>query len=174
MKILYIIIGIIGVILLVAALLPKTIKISVETTINAPQATVREYVKHIKNQEYYSVRVMADPNIKLDYSGTDGTVGFTSVWDSKEKNVGAGSQTITSIDEGNSYTVQIDFLRPMKATNFATTTLTNISGTETKVSTLFEGKTARPFNLLSLCFSPMVRKDMEKILSNLKTILEKK
>jgi hypothetical protein len=33
---------------------------------------------------------MMDPNAKMEYKGTDGTVGFISAWDSKIKYVGKG------------------------------------------------------------------------------------
>ena len=43
--------------------------------VNKPKQQVFDYVKLIKNQEQYSVWVMKDPNIKIVYTGTDGTVG---------------------------------------------------------------------------------------------------
>ncbi len=38
---------------------------------------------------------MMDPNVKLIYTGTDGTVGFKSAWSSDVKNVGVGEQEAT-------------------------------------------------------------------------------
>lgn len=82
-----------------AAILPKEFKLEVETSINKPQTVVWNYVKLIKNQENYSVRVMADPAINLVYNGTDGQVGFVSSRSSEMENVGVGAQEIIAIDE---------------------------------------------------------------------------
>ena len=42
-----------------------------------------------------------DPNIKTDFRGTDGTVGFISAWDSNNiKNVGKGEQEILNMVDG--------------------------------------------------------------------------
>lgn len=159
--------------LIIAAVLPKTAKIHVETVINAPKSQVRDYVSKIKNQENYSVWVMADPSAKPTYTGVDGTVWFIAAWDSQVKNVGKGAQEITSIQEGTSYDVELRFERPMKAINYAQTTLEDLWNNQTKVINTFQGDTPRPFNLMSLLFMPKLRKDMQTNLDNLKVILEK-
>lgn len=173
MQIILGIIIIIVIILIVAAVLPKTTKIHVETTINTSKAQVRDYVSKIKNQENYSVRVMADPDSKMTYTGTDGTVWFIATWDSEMKNVGKGAQEIIKIEEGTSYEVELRFERPMKAVNYAQTILEDLWNNQTKVNNTFQWSTPRPFNLMSIFFMPKLRKDMETNLDNLKVILEK-
>ena len=71
-----IIIGLVGLILLMASMMEKEYSLSSSIIINRPQNVVFDYVKHLKNQERYSKWVMADPNVKLTYTGIDGTVGF--------------------------------------------------------------------------------------------------
>ncbi len=93
-------VSIIALLLLAAAIMKKEISISSEIIINRSQAEVFNYIKHIKNQEHYSKWVMADPNSKITYTRTDGTVGFKSAWNSQMKNVGVGEQEITKITEG--------------------------------------------------------------------------
>lgn len=173
MKILYIILGVIALILLIAAILPKKMKLSATTTINTSPEKVWEYVKLLANQKNFSVRVLADPNIKLTYWGIDGTVGATQARDSNDKNVGKGEQEITSIDEGKSYEVEIRFERPMQATNYAKTILTDGWSGTTIVTNTFRGVTPRPFNLMSYAFAPKLRKDMQHTMDNLKKELEK-
>jgi len=68
MKVLYIILGLIGSILLLGVIVPKKFTIETQVTINKPRQSIFEYVKLIKNQEYYSVRVMRDPNVQMTYS----------------------------------------------------------------------------------------------------------
>ena len=82
MIVLYIVLIILALVLIAAAIMPKSFDISADIVIEKPAAEVFNFVKHLKNQEKYSVWVMADPNVKLDYKGTDGTVGFIASWKS--------------------------------------------------------------------------------------------
>ena len=66
---LYVIIALILSLLLIAAIMPKAFTLTAETIIDKPNAEVFNFVKQIKNQENYSVWVMADPNIKNKLSG---------------------------------------------------------------------------------------------------------
>lgn len=159
--------------LIVAAVMPKTFTLSAEVIINKPVAEVFAFVKLIKNQEKYSVWVMADPNIKIVYTGTDGTVGFTSSWTSEDKNVGVGAQEIKSIKEGERYDVELRFEKPFKATNQAYTTTAAVDSNSTKVTTTFSGSNAFPMNLMIPFVKSMLLKDMNKNFANLKGILEK-
>lgn len=165
--------AIIAAILIIAAFLPKTMNIEVSTTIDAPRATVRNYVIHLANQTNYSVRVMADPDIKLTYSGVDGKVGFTQAWDSDMQNVGKGEQEITAVEKNTSYDVEVRFEKPMPGTNYAKTTLADTGNRQTLITTSFSGPTPRPFNILCPFMKPTLRKDMQQNLANLKAILEK-
>lgn len=169
---LYIFITLILVILLIAAIMPKAFTITAETVIDKPSAEVFNFVKLIKNQERYSVWVMADPNIKINYQGTDGTVGFISSWNSEDKNVGVGEQEIKSIKEGERYDVELRFEKPFKATNQAYTTTTPVSDNRTKVTTVFSGSNPFPMNLMIPMIKGMLLKDMNKNFMNLKKILE--
>lgn len=170
---LYIFLALIALILLVAAIMPKTLTISTEVIIEKPSTDVFNFVKLIKNQEQYSVWVMADPDIKITYTGTDGTVGFISSWTSENKNVGVGAQEIKAIKEGERYDVELRFEKPFKATNQAYTTTTPIGDNRTKVTTVFMGSNPFPMNLMIPMVKGMLLKDMNKNFVNLKAILEK-
>lgn len=172
MIILYILLVLVAVILLAAVLMPKALTISAEIVIERPSAEVFNYVKNIKNQEKYSVWVMADPNIKIDYKGTDGTVGFISSWTSDNKNVGVGAQEITAIKEGERYDVELRFEKPFKATNQAYTTTIPLDGNRTKVTTVFTGRNPFPMNLMIPMIKKMLLKDMNQNFVNLKKVLE--
>ena len=172
MIILYIILGVIAVIFLVAAIVPKNFTISSEIIIEKPHHEVFNYVKHLRNQEKYSVWVMADPNINIEYLGTDGTVGFISSWRSENKNVGIGAQEIKAIKEGERYDVELRFEKPFKATNQAYTTTTPVDGNRTKVTTVFTARNAIPMNLMSFMIRKMLLRDMNQNMTNLKSILE--
>ncbi len=171
-KFILILLALVAILLIVAAFLPKEFALKAETTINAPQLQVWNYVKFLANQENYSVRVMADPQVKLTYSGTDGTIGFRQARDSQMSNVGAGEQEIIAMQEWLSYDVEIRFERPMKATSYARTMLESLDAKQTKVTNTFRGSNPRPMNLVSMFFLGQVRKDMQKNMDNLKAIIE--
>jgi uncharacterized protein YndB with AHSA1/START domain len=164
----------IGVILVVGLVMPKDYEIVADIMIDRPAKDVFDYVKLIRNQEKYSKWVMADPNVKLTYTGTDGTVGFTSRWESADKNVGVGEQTLTKINEGKGYEVEIRFEKPFEGTSRATTVLESISADKTKLTNTFYTYTGFPMNLMTSLIKKMLKKDMDITLGNLKRILEAK
>lgn len=81
-------------ILLAAFFSQPEVTITGEIIINQPSRKVFDFIKQLKNQEYYNKWVMADPNMKREYKGTDGTVGFVYSWQSENKQVGKGEQEI--------------------------------------------------------------------------------
>jgi Polyketide cyclase / dehydrase and lipid transport len=171
--ILLILAAIITLLLITALIIKKDFALEKQITVNKPKAAVFNYLKLIKNQEQYSVWVMKDPNIKMVYTGTDGTVGFTSSWTSEDKNVGIGAQEIVSLKEEESMEVEIRFKKPFEATNYARTIITAVSATETKVTTTFLGKHKFPMNIMNLCMEKFVGKDMQQNLVNMKARIEK-
>ena len=92
----------------------KDMIIEKNVSVNKNINEVFSFLKQTKNQDRFSVWNMKDPNMKRDYSGTDGTKGFVYSWDSKDKNVGAGSQEIKNISEGNRIDYELRFIRPMQ------------------------------------------------------------
>lgn len=173
MKILYGILLLIVLILLIAAILPKKMELSASTTIRASKDAVWEYVKILDNQRFYSVRVMKDPNVQLTYGGVDGTVGAKQARESTDKNVGKGEQEIIKMEEWTSYEVEIRFERPMVATNYAKTVVSEWPNEETIVTNTFWWVTPWPFNLISPFIAPKLRKDMQQNMDNLKAEVEK-
>ena len=173
LTILYIIGGIIALFLIIALLTKKEFSLEKQITINKPKPEVFNYVKLLKNQEYYSVWVMKDPNIRLVYGGTDGTVGASSSWESNDKNVGIGAQEIIKMKEGESFETEIRFKKPFEATNYAVTTVSDAGNGQTKISTTFSGKSKFPMNVMNLFMAKLVGNDMQKNLENMKANLEK-
>jgi Polyketide cyclase / dehydrase and lipid transport len=159
--------------LIIALIVKKDFTLEKQVIINKPKTEVFNYLKLIRNQEQYSVWVMKDPNIKIVYTGTDGTVGFTSSWVSDDKNVGIGEQEIIRMKDGESMEVEIRFKKPFEATNYARTSVTAVDANQTKVSNLFYGKSKFPMNVMNLFMDKLVGKDMQQNLENMKNNLEK-
>lgn len=172
-KIFIVLVSIIALLLIVALFVPKKYTVSVSETINQPQPVVQAYLALLKNQEQFSEWVKADPNLHPTIEGLDGTVGATQRWNSKDNNVGEGSQTITAIT-ADRMDVDLLFIRPFKGNAKAAHIYKSISANQTEVITEFYANESYPLNLMSYFFG---RKMVEKIetqnLKNIKQILEK-
>ena len=72
-------------ILVVPIFTGKILSINRSILINKPLPEVFEYIRILKNQDYFSVWASKDPGMKKEYIGVDGTVGFVSAWDSQMK-----------------------------------------------------------------------------------------
>ena len=153
-KILYAIGALVALILIVAAIMPKDLNLESEVIIAKPKQVVFDYVKILDNQKYYSKWVMLDPNVKMSMTGTDGTVGAISAWESSMDDVGVGEQEIKTIDDGERIEYELRFKKPFEATDSAYTTFEAIDSTHTKVINGFRSKMPFPMNLMM----PMVRK----------------
>jgi uncharacterized protein YndB with AHSA1/START domain len=172
-RILLAVVGIIIIILVFDLFINKEFSLSKEIVVNKPKQQVFDYVKLIKNQEQYSVWVMKDPNIKIVYTGIDGTIGAQSSWESEDKNVGVGEQQIIELKDGESMKVELRFKKPFEGTNYATNTFTSVGDNQTKVTTTFTGKSKYPMNFMNLFMDMVLGKDMETNLNNMKTNLER-
>ena len=175
LTILGILAGIIVVLLILALIAPKAYTIQRSIIINKPRQQVFEYVKYLRNQNNYSKWVMTDPNKRMTYRGTDGTVGYASAWDSDVKQAGKGEQTIENIVEGERIDIRVVFIKPFAGvadTYIATQAVTDDT---TSVKWSFDSKMPYPMNLMLLFMSmdKMLGADMEESLDNLKRVLEK-
>lgn len=172
--ILVIILLLIVLILIIALFVKKDFASEKEVVINKPKAEVFNYIKQLKNQEYYSVWAKMDPGMKKEYKGTDGTEGFMYSWEGNSK-VGKGEQTIKKITDGQRVDFELHFIKPFESISPAYMTTEDISPTQTKVKWGMSGKMKYPFNIMGLFMNmgEMVGKDFQTGLDNLKVILEK-
>jgi uncharacterized protein YndB with AHSA1/START domain len=172
-----ILIGILILIVLVlvtALFVKKEYGVEREVTINKSKQEVFDYVKLIKNQDKYSVWSTKDPNMKKEYKGNDGEVGFVSGWDSQDGEVGAGEQEIKKIVDGERIDMELRFTRPFKATDDAYFTFESAGENATKVKWGFKGKMAYPMNimLLGMDMEKMLGDQLQTGLDNLKKLME--
>ena len=174
-RVLIVIVILIAIPLIAALFIKGDYSLEKEVAIAKPKQVVFDYIKNIKNQNNFSVWNMKDPNAKMNYTGTDGTVGFISSWDSENREVGTGEQEIKNIVEGSKIEMELRFTKPMKMQDNAYMITEAIDSTQTKVKWGFFGKTPYPMNLMCLFMDmdKMVGPDLQKGLDNLKDILEK-
>src|SRR5947208_3085155 len=127
MTVLLIIAIIVSIPLVGALFLTDEFSIEKEITINKPKQEVFNFIKIIRNSELYSKWVMADPNSKREFKGTDGTVGFVYAWDSENKQVGKGEQEITQVIEGEKINSALRFFKPFKGQAGSSMTTESVS-----------------------------------------------
>ena len=173
-----ILIGIIAIIVLtlvVALILPQKYSVKREIVINQSKELVFEYIKYLRNQDNYSSWAMLDPDMKKDFRGTDGTVGFVSAWESNNPEVGKGEQEIINIFDGKRIEFELRFIEPFQATDLAYMATENINNNITKVTWGFNGKMSYPMNLMLpfLKMEEILGNDLQDGLDKLKLILEK-
>jgi len=171
-KILIVIGALVALLLIAALFIKKEYNIVREITINKPKTEVFGCVGHLKNQDNYSKWVRMDPNMKKDFRGTDGTVGFIYAWDGNKK-AGKGEQEIKKIAEGERVDVEVRFEKPFEGIATAPIITEAISANETKVKWAMNGKSKYPLNFMNLFMDNMLGKDLETSLTTLKSILEK-
>lgn len=165
----------VALILITALFIPRHYQVERDIIINKPKDSVFQFISHLRNQNLYSVWAKADPNMKASFSGTDATVGFVSYWDSNDKNVGKGSQTITKIVPGDSMYTHLRFEVPFEAEDDSYMSTKYIDSTHTRVIWGFQGDYPYPLNIMNLFLNmeEMIGNDFKNGLSNLKLLLEK-
>lgn len=165
----------IALVLLIALFVEKDYNIEREIMINKNKAEVFEYIRLLKNQDHYSKWNMADINSIREYKGTDGTVGFYTSWDSKNKNVGKGEQTIAKIIEGERIDFDLHFIKPFEGKASSFFALSSISENQTLIKWAFKSSMPYPMNIMRVLMNmeKMLGDDLQGGLTNLKVILEK-
>lgn len=173
-KLLFVIISIVALALIIALFVEQDFK--VERSINIQgkqQEEVFNYLKHLKNQNEWSVWQQMDPEMKQSYKGQDGTVGFISAWSSQNENVGKGEQVITVLHYPNRIETALRFKEPFESSN---TAYFDIQRAESGVTVHWgiKGTTPYPFNIMGLFYNMEneMGPDLEEGLKNLKKELE--
>lgn len=171
---LYILLVIIVLIVFLSVLAPKTYNVNRNIVINKSLEDVFNFLKHLKNQEYWSPWEQKDPNLKKEFTGNDGEVGFISKWEGN-KDVGVGEQEIKEIIENDVINTHLQFFKPWKSESDAYLKVEKLDDNSTKVIWGFSGYNKFPMSIMMIFMSmdKMVGKDFEFGLNKLKGYLEK-
>mgnify|MGYP003607703147 CR=1 FL=1 len=162
--------------LLISGLFVKSdYEVNREVIINKPVREVFDYIKLLRNQDNFSKWAGMDPDMKKDYKGIDGEVGFVSSWESNNKDVGKGEQEILKIIDLERIDFEIRFIKPFKSISSAYMITDFVTENHTKVIWGFSGKMSYPMNIMLLFMNmeKMIGKDFETGLNNLKNLMEK-
>ncbi|MEW4922558.1 SRPBCC family protein [Algibacter sp. 2305UL17-15] len=174
MILLYIVLAIVAICILLVLIAPKKYDVNRNIIIDKPLPEVFQYLKFIKNQDEWSPWKKKDPDMKQEFIGTDGEIGFLSKWVGN-KDVGSGEQEITGIIKNEIIISKLRFLKPWKSESDAYLKVEEITPNKTKVIWGFSGESKPPTNVFFLFFNmdKAVGKDFEEGLASLKLILEK-
>lgn len=178
MKILgYIILAVLGVlamVLLVASRRPGDFRVERRLTIRAKSERLFALVNDFRAWADWSPWAKLDPNMKTEFSGPPSGTGASYKWVGNSK-VGEGSMRIRESVPSNKVDIQLEFLKPFKASNQCTfTLLPSADGLATTVSWTMTGKNALVSKVMGLFMDmdQLIGKDFEKGLANLKASAE--
>ena len=166
--ILFVILGFIALVLVVALFLPKEFQAGSKIAINKSSSEVYNYVSSLKNQGNFDPWSEQDPNIIRKFEGVDRTVGFTYEWESKK--VGNGKQIITGLDPDKRVDMDIYF-EGSDIANKSFFEITPLNEGQSEVSWEIDGRIPYPFNIMAQFYN--MEKDFKHGLENLKLIMEK-
>ncbi|WP_019200321.1 SRPBCC family protein [Tsukamurella sp. 1534] len=142
------------------------------TVITAPAATVFGLINNFHEWRHWSPWEGLDPALEREYSGPSDGPGATYRWRGNRK-AGAGRMTIAAAAPDSSVDVDLEFLKPMAATNHVRFDI-EPQGASVLVTWTMTGETTGFFALVGkvIPMDRFVGKDFEKGLAALKARAE--
>ncbi len=167
----YIFLGLIALLLIISALLPKVYNVEKSVVIKKPVAEVMDKIGDLNHYSKWNPWQQSDPTTKSTISGTPKTAGHKYAWEGKK--VGVGSLTLLSMDHKHVH-FELEFIKPWKSKakdNWLFEPWGD--GNETKVT--WQNSGGLPWPIASL-MGPMILKNLnhqfEQGLGNLKKMVE--
>ena len=157
-----------------AATRPDMFRVQRSAVIKAPVRRVFALIDDLRSFNSWNPYERKDPGLKGIHSGAARGVGAVYAWDGRK--VGAGRMEITASQAPNSVTMQLDFVRPFKASNTAEFTLRAEGDTLTIVTWAMHGPAPYLSKLMGvvLDIDGRVGKDFEAGLANLRALTERR
>ena len=171
-KTLYILFAIIALVVLAIFVIPTKYDFAKSIVINAPAEKVYQNISSTKGFNGWNPWLKLDPNMKIDYSGTQGEIGDRYCWDSKNDDAGAGCQEIVELVPNQKQKTKMEFKRPFEDTSYSEVILTP-EGNGTKVTWTLDSELERPMNLMRFFMDGAMDKSYGEGLEKLKEISEK-
>lgn len=171
---LYILLSILVSLIILVLVAPKKYDVKRSIEINNTTEVVFQYLKFVKNQDEWSPWKKKDPDMKQEFFGEDGSVGFISRWEGN-KEVGVGEQEIKSITENERIDSELRFIKPWKSMSDAYLITNKMDEGRTEVVWGFKGINKMPSNFFMMFYNldKAVGRDFEEGLDELKNILER-
>jgi len=112
MIVVYVIIGLIALLLIISAMLPKSYNVEKSAIINKSVSEVMNRVGDLNHYRQWNPWQQMDPSAKSTITGTPKIPGHRYDWEGKK--VGVGSLTLRDIDDKHIH-FDLEFLKPFKA-----------------------------------------------------------
>ena len=151
---------------------PDRIHVERSATINAPSATIFPHINDFRQWTAWSPWEKIDPQLQRSYDGPPSGLGAAYRW-AGNSHIGEGSMRVTESTPNRRVGIALEFLKPFRASNTATFTLTP-DGAGTRVIWAMDGKGNLVSKLISLFTSmdKMIGTQFEMGLATLKGIAE--
>ena len=152
---------------------PGRFHIERSETINAPSATIFPHINDFHRWTAWSPFEKMDPALQRSYAGPSSGVGAAYGWVGNRK-VGEGSMKITESTPTRKVGIALEFMKPFKASNVATFTLTPEAAGATRVTWAMDGQNTFVSKAMGLFMNMdrMIGGEFEKGLASLKGIAE--
>ena len=157
---------------IIVALRPSDFRVTRSAAMAAPPEQVFPQVNELRNWEAWNPWGKMDPNCTMTYEGPPAGVGASYSWAGNNK-VGQGRNTITESKPNQLVRFQLEFEKPMKATNTAEFTF-QPEGDQTIVTWTMSGKNnfvGKAFGLIVDC-DKMIGSQFENGLAQMKSLVE--
>ena len=112
MIVVYVLLGLIALILLIAALMPKSYNVEKTAIIKKAVTDVMNRVGYLNYYSQWNPWQQMDPSAKSTITGTPKTSGHKYSWEGKK--VGVGSLTLNAIDNKHIHFL-LEFFKPFKS-----------------------------------------------------------
>lgn len=163
--------GLLIIIAIIGLTLPRVATFDKVTDIDSDFQTVFNEVSNLRNFVTWSPWTEHDPNMKMKWSGEDGTIGSSYTWKGNRK-VGEGQMTIIDLQPSGLVAVSLDFGQRGQAKAYFI--VEDIHG-KSRVTWRFESDMGNALRrgAMTRFMKNFVGKDFERGLQNLKNKLEK-
>ena len=166
----FVLVGLVALLLIVAAVLPSTYRVERSITINAEPAAVFSKVVDFRQWTSWSPWLDTDKDAELRMSGAPGEIG--AVWRWSGDTVGVGNLTLMEYQPNTSIRSRLVFLEPFRMESDDVWEFDGSSG-GSLVTWANEGTLEYPLmRFLGPFLDGMMGKDYEKGLHRLKTMVE--
>lgn len=168
-----VLLALLGIGLILSLVAPKEMVVERSVVVAAPREVVFKQIATFEKRNAWSPWMKLDPNMKLELTGEDGTVGAISKWQGNDQ-VGTGQEEFVAITPNERIESKLTFIEPWESQADAWVQLADAEG-GTKVTWGIKSPMPMPMNIMALFMDmdAMMGKDFEKGLGDLKSITEK-
>ena len=96
--------------MIIPAILPSHFNVEREIIINSPREDAFSYLVNLESWQEWSPWLAQEPTAEHSFHGTPGVVGSYTQWNGEV--IGAGKQTLTTIEEPKYLEMKLEFTKP--------------------------------------------------------------